>query len=182
MTTLVPPDCHYLDAAIGWLMLGNAAEAWHEFEQIRPESRTQPMVLDFQWQWFSHEKRWQEAVEIAEMLMGVFPDDPGAWIHRSFALHELRRTREAFDLLLPAVKRFPRETTIPYNLSCYSTQLGDLPAARKWFERVLTRARGPAERAQRLESALEDSDLQPLWPELRQRLESLAAGPDSSAW
>jgi predicted Zn-dependent protease len=181
MTTLEPPDSHYLDAAVGWLVLGNSAEAWHEFKQIRPEFHAHPAVLDFQWQWFAHEKRWSEAVQIAEVLRGVFPDDPAVWIHRSFALHELRRTQEAFELLLPAARLFPKESTIAYNLACYTSQLGDLPASRKWLKRVLSHARKPADKMQLLQSALQDSDLQPLWPELQQRLESLAAGPNSPA-
>jgi len=89
------------------------------------------------------------------------------------------RTQEAFDLLLPAVKRFPRETTIPYNLACYTSQLGDLSTARQWFERVLTLGPKPAEKVHRLQCALADSDLKPPWPELRQRLENLQAGSES---
>ena len=179
MPNLEPPDSHVLDAATGWLELGNVAEAWREFEQIHVELRSHPNGLDFQWRWFAHQKRWEEAVAVAEKLIGVCPDEPNAWIHRSFALHELRRTREAFDLLLPAVKRFPTETTIFYNLSCYTSQLGDLPAARQWFQRVLTLGKSPDEKIHRLWAALEDTDLKPLWSELRQRLENLAgeAGP-----
>jgi Flp pilus assembly protein TadD len=94
-------------------------------------------------------------------------------------LHELRRTQEAHDLLLPALKRFPKETTIPYNLACYTSQLGDLPAARKWFQRVLVLGKSPAEKLQRLTAALEDVDLKPLWRELRQRRRNLEAGSDS---
>lgn len=173
MPQLEPPDNHFLDAATGWLMLGNAKEAWLEFKQIRPEASAHPDVLDFEWRWFAHEKRWQEAVEVGERLVTHWPDRADAWIHRSYALHELRRTQEAFEQLLPAVKRFPKETTIPYNLACYTSQLGDLPAARHWFAQVLALGHQPAEKVHRLKSALTDFDLQPLWPELRQHLESL---------
>lgn len=173
MSPIEPPDSHFLNAATGWLMLGNSAEAWREFEQIQPLLHAHPEALDFQWQWFAREKRWLEALDIGGCLVHLCPEDPIAWIHRSYALHELRRTREAFDLLLPAAQRFPKETTIPYNLSCYTSQLGDLPAARRWFTRVLTLGKGPAEKLHRLHAALEDADLQPLWPELRRQLESL---------
>ena len=175
MTRLEPPDSHFLDAATGWLMLGNAEEAWREFERIRPEACAHPDVLDFEWRWFAHEKRWKEAVEAGQRLVNLWLARVDAWMHRSFALHELRRTQEAFDLLLLAVERFPKETTIPYNLACYTSQLGDLSAARQWFESVLTLGRKPAEKVHRLQCALADSDLKPLWPELRQRLENLEA-------
>jgi DNA-binding protein HU-beta len=34
-------------------------------------------------------------------------------------LHELKRTEEAYDLLLPVVHKCPSCCTIPYNLACY---------------------------------------------------------------
>lgn len=171
MPHLEPPDNHFLDAATGWLMLGNAGEARHEFDQLSPTARQHPDALDFEWRWLAHEKRWEEAVEVAQRLVDRFPKSADAWIHRSFALHELRRTQEAFDLLLPALKKFPKEMTIPYNLACYTSQLGDLVAARQWFQRVLTLGKTSEERLDRLHAALEDLDLKPLWPELRQRLD-----------
>lgn len=179
MPNLESPDNHFLDAATGWLMLGNAKEARHEFEQLSPTARAHPDALDFEWRWLAHEKRWEEAVEVAQRLVEQCPRRADAWIHRSFALHELRRTQEAHDLLLPALKRFPKETTIPYNLACYTSQLGDLAAARKWIQRVLAVGKSPAEKLHRLSAALEDMDLQPLWPELREQLENLADGSDS---
>jgi len=176
MPSLEPPDTHFLDAATGWLMLANAKEARHEFEQLSPTARQHPDALEFEWRWLAHEKRWEEAVEVAQRLVEQCPRRADAWIHRSFALHELRRTQEAHDLLLPALKRFPKETTIPYNLACYTSQLGDLPAARKWFQRVLTLGKSPAEKLHRLSAALDDADLKQLWPELRERLDKLQDG------
>lgn len=174
MLSLEPPDSHFLDAATGWLMLGNAEEARREFEQLSPTARKHPDALDFEWRWLAHLKRWEEAVEVAQQLVDHHPKRADAWIHRSFALHELRRTREAFDLLLPALKKFPKEATIPYNLACYTCQLGDLPAARQWLERALALDKSPAEKRERQRAALEGPDLKPLWPELRQRWEDPA--------
>lgn len=179
MPNLEPPDNHFLDAATGWLMLGNAEEARREFEQLSQTARNHPEALDFEWRWLAHEKRWEAAVEVAQRLVDQCPRRAEAWIHRSFALHELRRTQEAFDLLLPALKKFPKETTIPYNLACYTSQLGDLPAARQWFQRVLTLGKTSEEKLHRLHSALEDLDLKPLWPELRERWEKLLGDAQS---
>jgi len=179
MPTLEPPDSHFLDAATGWLMLGNADEARREFEQLRPIARNHPNALDFEWHWFAHEKRWHEAVAVAQRLIEQCAQRADAWIHRSFALHELRRTQEAHDLLLPALKQFPEEPTIPYNLACYASQLGDLTAARKWMQRVLRLDGSPVEELRRLSAALEDADLKPLWPELRKLFEDLQDGSTS---
>jgi len=176
MSPLEPPDSHCLNAATGWLMLGNAVEARAEFQQIGAGRRLHPSVLEFEWRLLAAESRWHEAVESGERLLRVCPDDANAWVHRSYALHELQRTREAFELLLPAVRRFPREIIIPYNLACYTCQLGDLPAARRWFERALALDDSAAEKGQRLRAALEDADLQELWPELQRRLTDLERG------
>jgi tetratricopeptide (TPR) repeat protein len=176
MLPLEPPDSHGLNAATGWLMLGNAAEARAEFQRLRAGLREHPQVLEFEWRLLAAEKRWLDAVAAGERLLRVCPEDANAWVHRSYALHELRRTREAFDLLLPALRRFPKEIIIPYNLACYTCQLGDLPAARRWLERALALDDNAEEKFQRLRAALEDPDLQPLWPELRRRIADGDAG------
>ena len=173
MRDLEWPDPHHVNATIGWLMLGNVAEARVEFEKLSTPGRRQPQVLGVEWSLLSQEQRWDEAVVAAEAQLTATPDDPEPWIHRSFALHELRRTRDAFDMLLPAAIRFPKETIIPYNLACYRCQLGDLPDARRWFARTLAPGKSPAEKRLRLGAALHDADLQPLWPEFRQLLEKL---------
>lgn len=146
-------------------MLGNAKEARQEFAQLSPAARLLPECLGVEWQLLAEEKHWEEAAAVADAHVKAAPDQPEAWIHRSFALHELRRTQTARDRLLPAAKLFPRETTIPYNLACYECQLGDLPAAREWLRRALQR--DPAARRERLAMALQDPDLQPLVAEIQ---------------
>jgi Flp pilus assembly protein TadD len=179
MSPIEPPDAHSLNAATGWLLLGNAAEARTEFDQIRRALRLHPEVLDFEWRLLAQEQRWTEAADVGERLVQVCPDDANAWVHRSYALHELRRTREAFDKLLPAAGHFPQEPIIPYNLACYTCQLGDLTTAQRWVDCSLAISKKPQEKLLRLQSALEDPDLQPLWPELKQRVAALRAERES---
>ena len=66
--------------------------------------------------------------------------------------------------LLPAFDKFPKEATIPFNLSCYACQLGQLEAARDWLARAV--AINGKEKVMAM--ALNDSDLKPLWDEIRQ--------------
>lgn len=175
MPPLEPPDSHLVNAVSGWLQLGNAAEARAEFNQIHLAVRNHPQVLEVEWQLLAGERRWLAAADLGERLVQACPNQARAWVHRSFALHELRRTREAFDLLLPAAGRFPRESLIPYNLACYTCQLGDLPAARRWLERALGLHDATEHKLARLRSAVEDEDLKQLWPELRERIATLEA-------
>ena len=179
MADLDWPDQHHFNATVGWLMLGNQEEARAEFEKLSDPSRREPQALGLEWSLLSQEQRWEEAVVVAGAQLTATPNDPEPWIHRSFALHELRRNRAAFDALLPAAVRFPKESTIPYNLACYACQLGDLPGARRWFVRALAFAKSPPAKLLRLRLALQDADLQPLWPEFRQRLEELHPRPGS---
>ena len=88
----------------------------------------------------------------------MWPKEPSVWINRSFALHELGRTQEAFEKLEPAARRFRKVWTIPYNLACYSAQLGQMEACQEWFKQAMA----TDERAVR-ESAIDDPDLKPLW-------------------
>jgi len=161
------PDKHHLDATVGWLMLGNAREARAEFERISPTVLQKPEVLDVEWRLLTDEKRWDEAVAVADAQVLSAPEHAEGWIHRSFALHELRRTESARDLLLPAAKLFPKETTIPYNLACYDCQLGNLVAARDWLRRALSRQKSAEGRREQLAMALADPDLLPLAEEIR---------------
>ena len=160
------PDKHHLDATTGWLMLGNAREARAEFERISPATRRHLEVLDVEWRLLADEKRWEEAVTVADAQVLMAPEHAEGWIHRSFALHELRRTESARDLLSPAAKLFAKETTIPYNLACYECQLGNLHAARDWLRHALSRHKSADGRREQLAMALTDPDMQPLVAEI----------------
>ena len=162
MPELQPPDTHHLSAAEGWLELGNPAEAQAELERLSPGARGVVEVLGLRWSIGAHYKSWEDCIGIATKMIELAPKNIFGWIHRSFALHELKRTQEARDLLLPGAKLFPKNETIPYNLACYECQLGRLIEARQWLEKALART-GPAALKQQ---ALEDLDLQPLWGEI----------------
>jgi hypothetical protein len=63
--------------------------------------------------------------------MTLRPKDAQSWISRSFVLHDLKRTQEAYDLLLPGLDKFTDESVIPYNLACYACQLGEHARAKE---------------------------------------------------
>jgi Flp pilus assembly protein TadD len=154
-----PPDTHHLKAAEGWLELGNAVEARVELEQIAPAFHGHPEVLEVRWGIAAKAKDWQGCVEIASALVKKAPKNPSGWIHRSYALHELKRTVQALDELLPAAAKFPKEWVIPYNLACYCTRLGRLEEARGWLEAAFKLG----DRARLKEMALADPDLEMIW-------------------
>lgn len=162
--TLQPPDTHYLSAAEGWLGLGNCKEAEAELEKVSSALRGDPEVLRVRFQLLAAQKKWEPAAEAALTLCSLMPDAAFGRIQYAYALHELKRTREAYAVLLPIADRFPKEHIIRYNLACYSCQLGELNEARLWLQKAM--AIGGAEEIKKL--ALADPDLQGLWSELRE--------------
>ena len=63
MKPLSPPDSHHLHAAQGWVELGNHAEANEELEQIAPQLRAHPDVLEVRWHIYSHVNKWDACVD-----------------------------------------------------------------------------------------------------------------------
>jgi predicted Zn-dependent protease len=162
MQPLDPPDSLHLQAAQGWIELGNPVEADAELGKITPQHRGHPAVLELRWEICAKEKKWDAALEIASALVQVVPDHPLGWVHRSFCLHELERTAEARDNLLRVVDKFPGDAIMLYNLACYECRLGRLEQTMHWL-----RAAFDIGDPQELKPmALKDPDLEPLWKQI----------------
>ena len=159
-----PADKFHVDAASGWIGLGDLDSARAELEQISPEILSHPAVLMVQGELLFAEKNWEPLLPLTETLLGRFPKLDFLWINRSYALHELKRTREAFEALLPAVKKFPKRWLIRYNLACYCSQLGALDEAMRWLQKAIELAGKKEIKAM----ALDDPDLKPLRKKIRE--------------
>jgi hypothetical protein len=160
MQKLEPPDTHHFSAAIGWLELGNPAEAAAELSQISAAQQEHADVLEIRWMVAAEQKRWEEGLRVAEILLERAPKRSSGWLHRAYALRRVpgSSVAKAWEALLPAFEKFPKECIIPYNLACYACQMEQLDTARVWLERA---ARiGGKEKIKRM--ALEDADLKPL--------------------
>jgi tetratricopeptide (TPR) repeat protein len=166
MQPLEPPDSHCLSAALGWLGLGNRAEAKAELASISPARRNHPDVLEVRWAIYSEEQSWDPALEAARALIEAAPERAAGWIFQAYALRRVRHggLQPAWDALRPAYDRFPRQPIIPFNLACYSCQMRRLEEARVWLERA-AQIGGKKEIKP---MALGEPDLQPLWQEIRQ--------------
>src|SRR2546422_1014537 len=166
MEPLAPPDTHHLSAAVGWIELGNLDEAKNELDRVSPPARQHRDVLQIQWSICAQENNWDAGLKVANALLQVAPQDPAAWLHRAYAVRRVQGggLQAAWDALLPAFEKFPRETTIPYNLACYACQIIRLDEARQWFRRALSVGKDK-EAVRRM--ALRDSDLEPLWEEIK---------------
>ena len=152
-------DQHYLLAAQGWLELGNHVEAHAELDNIDTGAKTHPAVLELRWTILAKAGQWSACVEVANLQSVLIPHRVNSWVNLAFALHELKRTKEAKETLLAVVEQFPSEWIIPYNLACYCAQMGDLIGGRDWLAQAMRLTDARKLQAQ----ALEDPDLAPLW-------------------
>ena len=165
MGELSTRDERFLAAAEGWLELGNWHEANEELERITPEFRSHPDVLFVRWQIYEKAEKWEGAFEIAHALSKL-PDDAFGPVHMAYALHKMKRTKEALDVLLPVVDKFSDNYLIRYNLACYYCQLGNLTESIEWLKRAIEL--GKTWRIEVRKKALEDPDLEPLWARIGQ--------------
>lgn len=167
MKKLEPPDTHHVSAAIGWLELGNPAEAGEEIARVSPEMLDHPDVLEVRWAICAAGQRWETAVEVAEKLVEAAPERSSGWIHRAYALR--RSTGGGLQLawaaLRPAFDKFPSVSVIPYNLACYAAQFGHLDEGWEWLHKAME-AEGDVNRIKTM--ALQDADLKALWERIRE--------------
>ena len=173
--TLPPPNNHFLEAAVGWLELANPAEALVELNQIANEFLDHPQVLEVKWQIFARTEKWDKSLPIAQAFCQVAPGLPQGWLHQAVSLYRLQRTEEAWNLLLPMAKKFPRSWIIPYDLACYACQLKRVDEGRTWLKKAFRL--GDPKEVKLL--ALADPDLKILWPELESfRFEAASEEPE----
>ena len=164
MRKLEPPDSHHLSAALGWLGLGNPAEARAEFERLDPQWRKHPDALEVEFAIHAAREDWVAALPVAHNLVRVAPRRVSGWLHFAYALRRVPEggLEAAWNALLPAYEKFPQEPNVSYNLACYACQMGRMPEAREWLQRALQAGK----REEIKSMAMDDDDLKPLWPEI----------------
>lgn len=106
-----------------------AEEALAELSSIPDIGIGDPDIVEFRLHVLIQAKRWAEALSAAEELLRIRPLAIPAYIHGAFALHELRRTAEARDLLLKGPEELRKDPTFHYNIGCYEAVLGNREAA-----------------------------------------------------
>lgn len=159
MNDLTHPDSFHLQAAVGWLELGNWREANEELELISPRQRAHPDVLQVRCKIYDAAQRWDYLAEVANALCTMLPDSAFGPLHLAHALRKLDRSREARDALLPIADKFPDDWRIPFQLACYYCKMGELKEVMCWVERAIDVASDVDIRTK----ALDEADLEPFW-------------------
>src|SRR5258705_7191799 len=91
---LEPPDTHHLKAAVGWLELGNHAEAGEEIARVSAANLNHPDVLEVRWAICAEGKSWAAAAEVAQALVTVAPERASGWVHRAYAVRRAVHGRD----------------------------------------------------------------------------------------
>jgi tetratricopeptide (TPR) repeat protein len=153
-------DARHLNAAVGWLGLGDLVSANEELDEITPEARAHPAVLNMRYQIYAKAKKWDMAAEVALGLTRMLPDDPAVWVYYAYAVRRKTGTgiMQAKEILLEVEPKFPREHVIPFNICCYYSQLHQFEDAQRWLKKEMAITPDKVKRM-----AIEDEDLKPLW-------------------
>jgi hypothetical protein len=165
---LTVPDCMFLQAAEGWLGLGDWKSAQEELEKITPEFRSDPVVLKVRWETCVVGKQWDAGVEIGRMLIEAEPGESFGWVNHSYALRRASGggLQAAYDALKPAADCLKDLQQVRFNLACYACQLGRLDQARQWWTKCLSAAAHDGTMQRIKQAALAEPDLRPLWHEI----------------
>lgn len=113
-------DKLHLQAAQGWLELGNWREANEELENVTASLRAHPDVLRLRWQVYKLAGKWDGALEIGKTLARLEPDEEYGYLCWAAALHGLGKTYQAYQVLTAAMEKFPDFIAVPYRAACYA--------------------------------------------------------------
>ena len=146
-----------LNAAIGYLSLGMAGEAWDELENIDARHRGMLEVLKVRLEVCRALSSWELMAEIANHLHKAEPEDPAHPIDLAFAIRRAHGEDEAAAVLEQARLTFPKEAILPYNLACYRAVRGRVAEAKQLLAEAFI-----LDASLRLTS-LDDPDLVGIW-------------------
>jgi predicted Zn-dependent protease len=162
MTSLEPADHHRVQAADGWLRLGDLAQAEAELAALAPAVQEHPEVLQIRWTLASRREDWRECLRLADRLIHLAPERRFGWLHLALSLHKLGRTAEGYDRLLAAADQFGTSATLPYFLARFACALGRLDAGRHWLAVALAEADRAGSGRDLRRRALDEPDLAPI--------------------
>src|SRR5436853_162434 len=106
MSALPHPDQFRLQAAIGWLELGNHFESTQELENISPKFQNHPDVLKVRWHISMKAGQWSILREISTKLVSVSPADPDAWRIHANSFHYAGDFKAAYRIVKPKLAQF----------------------------------------------------------------------------
>jgi tetratricopeptide (TPR) repeat protein len=150
-------DLRHLTAAQGYVELGMHCDAEAELEEIEPEVRHVPEVLQVRVDIYHALKKWDLLQPVAKKLALFDPQNSQWWISWAYATRRVDSIEAARLILVNALEAISNEAMIHFNLACYECLLGNVEEARSRLTKAIT-----LDSELRL-MALQEKDLEPLW-------------------
>jgi tetratricopeptide (TPR) repeat protein len=130
-------DHRHVEAAKGWCEFRSFNDAYAELEEITADHWAHPAALEVRWTIYANLGKWEGALDLADIINQLKPDEPRGYIYIASSLRELGRYAEAIDLLMAAVQQFPREGIILYGIAWLYCLSGRLDLARPWLAKAM---------------------------------------------
>ena len=123
-------------AAEGYFELEMYEDALEELKtaDLLPENRME--VVSLRLTIFLAQKRWKEALPLAEALCDLDPEEPQFFIQYAYALRETGRIEDARHVLLDGPDELEQSALFYYNLACYEALLGEGQVALSTIQRA----------------------------------------------
>lgn len=155
-----PSTQHHLDAATGWLELGNPVEAHNELEQLPHSERIHPTVLKLRCRIYRQAAKWEYLSILAESCYKARPEEAQFVVDWAWAEYKQGRREQAAVILQRESEKFPKSDAVAYHLACVLASLDRMAEARDWLAKAFERAREPDKLKLR---ALEEAEFKKLW-------------------
>lgn len=121
------------------------------------------------WDRFSASNDWKAAAALGKECTVKRPGLPYGWENWAWALHKLGRTKEAYQVLAPILKKLkldgPPSGRAAYCLACFCSALGKKAEAMRWLRLALALA---ADKEIFKDHVVRDPDLRAIWPGMPQ--------------
>jgi len=126
----------HVEAAKGWVLLGDREEAHKELNQITRRWRSHPEVMELRWYLHAEDQNWDEALPIARWIQQHHSERLFGWLAYAHSLLKGTGDAEAaWNVLLPAAEMF-EGPQIAYGLACYASLSGRFEDARYWLDKA----------------------------------------------
>lgn len=156
-------DQRQLSAALGYFELKMISDALEALDGISHASADTRNVLALRLLVLQKAENWPKAQITAARLVTMEPADPGWRIALAYATRRTECIERAQVILRDALIVHPGNALIHFNLACYACQLAQFDEAREHLRNAF------ALDAELRPQALEDTDLQVLWPEIHKQ-------------
>ena len=120
-----------------------------------------PDVLRVRWEIYANLERWDGALEIAGAIIKLDPGQADCWLYKASSLHSLNRNQDAHQTLLDALKRFPKDSAVLYDLACLCCMMERLKEAKGWLEKAIEAGGDKIKKR-----ALDDPDFEMFWKKI----------------